>query len=629
MMRNVRKEDFGRSGRSAFSIHSYDTTSTNGRVSVASIMVRNCNCRDDMVTTKGRKCQLYQLLALYLLPVFMYLIFNAQEIAASVQEYRVSLVTVDRDTTVTELDTILHQLQLERSTTVLYLSSGRNEEMRLQVEKTFNKTDYVVANTVSSKHANLSEFLVEIKNVRHIAVANNTNVTISSTQAMAVYSNVINTVLRVLSEDLSQSSAVPYWVLVASLEWMITANEQHGIEREMGISFFSDGQFEQWDEYFLFLESLLNGDQALAIVEEFGDVTTNGLMQNASGVAEDIEQLRLDLFSLDNSSASLLVAQEWFRNMTIYINELHRIANNNAELILERAFTYGKETARYVWQITALTLFQILLTPLIIRSVYTTVKAVHASFLSLKEKSRLLRQQKQRSDRLLNSMLPKAVSEELKRTGTVQTEAFEECTIYFSDIVGFTKISSRLSPMEVIAMLNALYSLFDARVNAYDCYKVETIGDAYMVVSGIPTRNGTKHVSEMASLALDLQTQISFLSVPHRPDQKMKMRIGLHTGPCVAGVVGTTMPRYCLFGMTVGIAAKMESHGQEDKIHISETTYDKLMASGKYEAIERGIIKVKDAGDMKTYWLLGKKQLLTTPSVSSTRQSSPRDTSIC
>ncbi|OWF40315.1 Atrial natriuretic peptide receptor 2 [Mizuhopecten yessoensis] len=146
---------------------------------------------------------------------------------------------------------------------------------------------------------------------------------------------------------------------------------------------------------------------------------------------------------------------------------------------------------------------------------------------------------------------------------------------------------------KVVELLNSLYSTFDIRIDTYDVYKVETIGDAYMVASGVPERNGDKHAEEIATMAIDLLAAIKQVKVPHTNSDHVQIRIGCHTGACVAGVVGLKMPRYCLFGDTVNTASRMEANSQPLKIHISKDTRDKLEATERYTMEHRGLIEIK------------------------------------
>ncbi|GFR89977.1 guanylate cyclase [Elysia marginata] len=152
-------------------------------------------------------------------------------------------------------------------------------------------------------------------------------------------------------------------------------------------------------------------------------------------------------------------------------------------------------------------------------------------------------------------------------------------------------------------MLNDLYTLFDGIIKDYDVYKVETIGDAYMVVSGLPKRNGNNHAGEIASMSLGLLAAIKQFKIRHRPDDILKLRIGIHTGSCVAGVVGQTMPRYCLFGDTVNTASRMESNGEALRIHVSPSCKAVLDELGGYTLTERGLVNMKGKGEVRTYWL--------------------------
>merc|ERR550539_615460 len=217
-------------------------------------------------------------------------------------------------------------------------------------------------------------------------------------------------------------------------------------------------------------------------------------------------------------------------------------------------------------------------------------------------------EEKRKAEDLLYELLPKSVAGQLIQGQSVIAETYTSVTIYFSDIVGFTALSAESSPLEVVDFLNDLYTCFDSIIGNFDVYKIETIGDAYMVVSGLPVKNGQNHAREIARMSLRLLEAVKTFRIRHRPNKKLQLRIGLHTGPCCAGVVGVKMPRYCLFGDTVNTASRMESTGAPLKIHVSPVTKAVLDKFHTFIFENRGETEMKGKGKMTTYWLLGEKE---------------------
>uniref|UniRef100_A0A8C7CL93 Guanylate cyclase n=1 Tax=Oncorhynchus kisutch TaxID=8019 RepID=A0A8C7CL93_ONCKI len=224
----------------------------------------------------------------------------------------------------------------------------------------------------------------------------------------------------------------------------------------------------------------------------------------------------------------------------------------------------------------------------------------------VEERTALYKAERDRADCLNFMLLPGPVVRSLKETGIVEPELFEEVTVYFSDIVGFTTLCQYSTPMEVVDMLNDIYKGFDCILDHHDVYKVETIGDAYMVASGLPQRNGNRHAVDISRMALDILAFMGTFQLRHLPGLPVWIRIGMHSGPCAAGVVGIKMPRYCLFGDTVNTASSMESTGHPLRIHVSQPTISILQRTDcKFEYEKRGETILKGKGTELTYWLTG------------------------
>ncbi|MEP6499971.1 HAMP domain-containing protein [Microcoleus vaginatus ZQ-A3] len=214
-----------------------------------------------------------------------------------------------------------------------------------------------------------------------------------------------------------------------------------------------------------------------------------------------------------------------------------------------------------------------------------------------------LRQEKEKSEQLLLNILPAEIAERLMRTNESPAEHFEEATILFADIVGFTSISARIEPLQLVAGLNQIFSAFDQLTEKYGLEKIKTIGDAYMVVGGLPASR-PDHCEAIANMALDMKAYME--NVKNIFGESLQIRIGINTGPVIAGVIGIKKFIYDLWGDAVNIASRMESHGKPGYIQVTDATYLKLQ--NKYLLEPRGTIEVKGRGEMMTYWLLGRRE---------------------
>jgi PAS domain S-box-containing protein len=215
-----------------------------------------------------------------------------------------------------------------------------------------------------------------------------------------------------------------------------------------------------------------------------------------------------------------------------------------------------------------------------------------------------LRHAREQSERLLLNILPQAIAERLKKSNSTIAESFEEVTVMFADLVDFTKYSAQTSPTELVEMLNVIFSTFDQLAQQHHVEKIKTIGDAYMAVAGLPTPC-SDHAQAIAQMALDMQEAIAKYNAD--TGQAFKIRIGINSGPVVAGVIGIKKFSYDLWGDTVNIASRMESHGAPGYIQVTSATYERLKAQYLFD--QRQSIQVKGKGEMTTYRLIGQNLL--------------------
>ena len=225
----------------------------------------------------------------------------------------------------------------------------------------------------------------------------------------------------------------------------------------------------------------------------------------------------------------------------------------------------------------------------------------------VEERTADLRLEKERSEQLLLNILPEAIAEQLKQDTKAIASAIEEVTILFADIVGFTPLSSQVPPIELVSVLNEMFSIFDHLAEQHGLEKIKTIGDAYMVVGGLPLPK-LNHAEAIADMALEMQAALSQFQAPlerFNIGSKFQIRIGINTGSVVAGVIGIKKFIYDLWGDAVNIASRMESSGEPGRIQVTEATYERI--KNQYIFEKRGKIPIKGKGEMMTYWLVGKK----------------------
>ncbi|XP_045536588.1 atrial natriuretic peptide receptor 2 isoform X1 [Papilio machaon] len=423
---------------------------------------------------------------------------------------------------------------------------------------------------------------------------------------MSVYEQINSVLLLYMTRNI-KSTVSPLWRQLSAGSELLRAMEELSLVLMLSI-YASTAEKLDMQMVAEMLVHLASGKDHMQTVTQYLELESLmeevKMMENVGLIFNNTEALHL------NGNVTIDSVRQWaISNKDSAENSLRDLKKIQQVLwnVIRASASHEVWSARRTLGIGVAVLIVVLLaSPILILLLRHTIWTIQTFTESIELSNQRLVAEKRKSDVLLSRMLPMAVIRRLRAQRTVPAESFDAVTIFFSDIVGFTNISATSTPIEVINMLNMLYRLFDEKIIQYDVYKVETIGDAYMVVSGLPQRNGNRHASEIADMSLSLMRGLEGARVPHRPEELLRIRAGINTGPCVAGVVGTTMPRYCLFGDTINTASRMESTGEAMKIHISQTTKHALDSIGKYETESRGIIDIPGKGAMETFWLLGK-----------------------
>ena len=204
--------------------------------------------------------------------------------------------------------------------------------------------------------------------------------------------------------------------------------------------------------------------------------------------------------------------------------------------------------------------------------------------------------ERERAEGLLLNVLPEVVAAELKETGTTTARHYESVSVLFADIVGFTPLSAQMDPEEMVDQLNDVFTYFDALADKYGVEKIRTIGDNYMVASGVPVPKAD-HAQALCAMALEM--------LEYSETGPLSFRVGINSGPVVAGVIGTRKFQYDIWGDTVNTASRMESHGEPGRIQISQTTHE--LIADQFATTPRGAVEVKGKGTLNTYWLASRR----------------------
>ncbi|MPC26280.1 Atrial natriuretic peptide receptor 2 [Portunus trituberculatus] len=541
------------------------------------------------VSTRGR------MLVLPFIPIVALIIQNAIAMSSAIRNQGTVTNVALQVQDAVQVGELLRAMQLERTEVGYYILSNASSTLRqvsrvlMNITNVFDRTNFIIESMrqwPKVYQTNLPgtrpfksrvRFQIRLQDFRDSINPLETQVT----RVVSWYNNANRLLLKALSNTINKADVSSLWRILISYKNVMKSEEQFGISLVYGAAYFLKGKLDQ-PSYLTWVEATSQAwhwlNQTRALSERASRLLYEKIMRNKATA------VTYRFVGTDND----------FTYRTA-IEDQMTLADSQYNLAL------------------AVLVLVLIISPIIILLVRRATNLIHVYAIDLIAKSTDVKKEKRKSDNLVYQLLPRSVAHYLKQSKQVPAEYFESVTIYLSDIVGFTRISSESSPLQVVLLLNTLYKQFDSCIEKYDVYKMETIGDAYMVVSGLPNRNGERHAIEIAEMSLQLLDVVSKFELLHKKGEKLQVRIGVHSGTCVAGVVGTKMPRYCMFGKTITSAHFMESSGMPMKIHISETTYKILVLTGRYniefhkrlQVISKYRVQNGQEENMDTYWLMG------------------------
>ncbi|ELU05145.1 hypothetical protein CAPTEDRAFT_62737, partial [Capitella teleta] len=520
------------------------------------------------MSKSGKKLQVLRMMGMTLIPISVLLLFVWGIFSLKIQDHvTTSHVRHSLDFSA-KISSLIHTMQVERDAKALHAASIGGNTQWLLLQKYTSTDEAILALPYWPNGGGVPDRFQSKIRFSNFLNRHRFNLSQNHTIELDFYTTQINVFMKWFFDSITEVGSGTIWIHLVALQETLQCEEMLALERLYGLVYYLRGTFESTEDYLMFakVQDVANATiQAAILYSSVAERMLDEIKQyQGNRTRQEIDRHRIAIRRNpfpENATGSVSKARSWFDKMSVYENNVFKL--QKALLKQTETLMLHQETQdrRVLTGLGLVTCMVMLFCPLIMNAVYFLTDHMQKFSLTLVDRTKALDKEKRRTDALLHQMLPESVAEQLKTNHDLVAEEFAEATVFFSDIVGFTSLCADNSPIQTIEILDNLYCLFDDRIRLYDVHKVETIGDAYMVASGLPKRNGNRHAAEIACMSIDLLDRIHTVNIPYLMTKQIKLRIGFHTGRVVAGVVGSKMPRYCLFGDTVHYASSMEQSG--------------------------------------------------------------------
>ena len=479
------------------------------------------------------------MLLLPFLPITALIIQNTTTLINQL-EYQKDVTAIGRKVDeITLLEKFITNLQSERAEVAFYIFTNGSQMLEMNLTTRFRKTDRSLDELIWPEKFQAGRFDEGTNEmfksrlrfqIRHEDFRQRISQDEEDINSILYWYKLTDAVfLDHLSQDIKLTNSSSVWRYLIGYKNLLRAIENLGIAVVYGIRYYGQGNLTE-DNYVQFIKHDTLSSEYLNQSKNFVSYIRDDFEKVKSEGSEywTWQSSRQQVMTGQNRQPDIQEAYQYYLATYRYTEDLRKVLSNLRERI---SSIVGHEISSANEQQglgIVILILVLIISPCIIGLVRNATVTIQIFSLNLAKKAHELKVEKKKADKLLFQMLPPTVAIALQQKKQVNAESYESVTIYFSDIVEFHTLAAESTPMEVVTLLNSLYKIFDARIDRYDVYKVETINDSYMVASGLPVKNGNKHAAEIATMALDLLSGAAKFVVPHRPAEKLQLRYSFY-----------------------------------------------------------------------------------------------------
>ncbi|XP_069106014.1 uncharacterized protein [Argopecten irradians] len=575
----------------------------------------------------SKRSQLTKMLCLTLLPILSLMGFTLFSLTDTINKKMENEKTRKELQLSVELGNLIHRLQQERDTSVLYLSALGPET------KTFLLQEYIGTNNAIyalsewprnldtdnreefESRDRLREYLV-----RHRQLL--TKVKYNLQVEIDFYTNIIRVVIAWLYDSITRGKDAKVWKTLVAYLKLTSGKQDVGIERALGTLFFVQGGFEtrvSKQNYFEMYNTVIYRFRAFYETAELYSnrvdrLYTSGVSEAGSDLLAIIDGFRFEIQHYDSEvfHPDIQKARYWFDNMTLYLDTLLKIQQNLGFEIIGRLDVVIDDSTRDLSISVSCLVIVLIMCPLVIFVADNLTSSIQRYSLRLVSTTKQLGEENRKMNGLIYQMIPEVVAKKFQKDMIGHAENIKSMTVMFFDVYNFHSITSSCSTAVVVELLTNLNNAIEKLVENNDAFHAQTFRDSSMIVAGMTGREDDRHMSTIADISLELLQLVhekQFILADFGPVQ---LKIGINTGSVMSGIIGKKIPRYLIFGEMVKKAFWMKNSSRPNHIHLTFSSFSVLQKERiylmqrrtKYDEFNTG---KQGKGKVKTYWLFGKQ----------------------